>query len=209
MIGLFGGTFNPIHFGHLRTALEVLQVLKLEQVRFIPLHGAVHRAQPEVSPALRLQMVEAAIEDQPGFVADDRELRRAGPSYTVDTLRDLRREQPDRVLCLMMGLDAFNGFTAWHQPDEILRLTHLIVMQRPGETLLTPGARELLETRRCQGVAELKARRAGGVMLQTFTQLQISATQIRTMLSQGRSPRYLLPDGVLQLITEHNLYTRK
>ncbi len=209
MIGLFGGTFDPIHFGHLRSALEVQQALNLDQVRFIPLHGAVHRDPPEVTSSLRLRMVEAAIADQPGFVADARELKRAGPSYTVDTLREIRGEQPDEVLCLMMGLDAFNGFSTWHRPDEILRLAHLIVMQRPGETGLTPDARELLQTRRCGGAAELESRHAGGVMLRTFTQLQISATQIRAVLGQGRSPRYLLPDGVLQLISEQGLYLPK
>jgi nicotinate-nucleotide adenylyltransferase len=209
MIGLFGGTFDPIHFGHLRSALEVQQVLHLDQIRFIPLHGAVHRDPPEVSSALRMRMVEAAIADQPGFIADPRELTRAGPSYTVDTLREIRGEQPDEVLCLMMGLDAFNGFSTWHRPDEILRLAHLIVMQRPGESGLTPDARELLEARRCQGAEELESRHVGGVLLQTFTQLQISATQIRRILRQGHSPRYLLPDGVLQLIFEHNLYLAK
>ncbi|MET0067282.1 MAG: nicotinate-nucleotide adenylyltransferase [Candidatus Thiodiazotropha sp.] len=209
MIGVFGGTFDPIHFGHLRSALEVLQGLNLDQVRFIPLHGAVHRNPPEVTPGLRLRMVETAIAGQPGFVADDRELRRAGASYTVDTLRDIRREQPDQMLCLMMGLDAFNGFERWHLPEEILQLAHLIVMQRPGETRLTPAARQLLESRGCQGVAELRELRSGGILLRSFTQLQISATQIRDILKAGRSPRYLLPDGVIELITEHNLYASK
>ncbi len=207
MIGILGGTFDPIHFGHLRTALDVMQAVGLEQVRFIPLHRAVHRGQPETAVSLRLQMVQAAIAGQPGFVADDRELRRAGDSYTIDTLTSLRRDYPQSPLCLLLGMDAFNGFADWRQPEAILRLAHLIVMHRPGITEPTDsGAREILSVHRCDQAQALKQQAAGLIHLQTVTQLEISSTQIRSLIESGRSPRYLLPDDVLQLIEINRLY---
>jgi nicotinate-nucleotide adenylyltransferase len=206
MIGIFGGTFDPIHFGHLRTALDVMQSVGLEQVRFIPLHGPVHRDQPKASPVDRLRMVEAAIADQEGFVADDRELRRAGRSYTVDTLRELREAFPGQGLCLMMGMDAFSGFPGWHRPDDILKLAHLVVMRRPGEETLSKAARALLKKHQYPGNIKDYQQQAGAIVLQTFTQLDISATHIRTLLGQGRLPRYLLPEAVLELILSEGLY---
>jgi nicotinate-nucleotide adenylyltransferase len=207
MIGILGGTFDPIHFGHLRTALDVMQVIGLQQVRFIPLHRAVHRDQPETPAELRLQMVQAAIAGESGFVADDRELRRAGDSYSVDTLTSLRREFPQESLCLLMGMDAFNGFAGWHSPAEILRLAHLVVMHRAGaEGPEEPSVQELLQAHRCDAIESLRRQRAGLIHLQPVTQLEISATGIRAAVKAGESPRYLLPDGVLALIEENRLY---
>jgi nicotinate-nucleotide adenylyltransferase len=206
MIGVFGGTFDPIHFGHLRPALDVMQAVGLQQVRFIPLHGPVHRDPPHAPAGLRLQMVETAIASQQGFVADDRELQRAGPSYTVDTLRELRGIFADQPLCLMMGMDAFSGFPDWHEPDEILQLAHLIVMRRPGEERLSVVANELLKRHQGREVSMIKQRPAGSILLQTVTQLDISATSIRHMLNQGLMPRYLLPEAVLEQIQTNRLY---
>jgi len=207
MIGILGGTFDPIHFGHLRTALDVMQAVGLDQVRFIPLHRAVHRDQPETPAELRLRLVRAAIEGQSGFVADDRELRREGDSYTVDTLTSLREEFPHQPLCLLLGMDAFNGFADWREPAEILRLAHLIVMHRPG--LAGPSdarAKAILEAHRCEDSTALSLRNAGLIHLQTVTQLEISATRIRSLIAAGQSPRYLLPEAVLRLIGESRLY---
>ncbi|MEJ2454009.1 MAG: nicotinate-nucleotide adenylyltransferase [Candidatus Thiodiazotropha sp.] len=209
MIGILGGTFDPIHYGHLRPALDVMQAIGLEQVRFIPLHRAVHRDQPETPAELRLRMVREAIAGQAGFVADDRELQRAGDSYSVDTLNSLRNDFPDRPLCLLLGMDAFNGFADWHQPGEILKLAHLVVMHRPG----SPGPEEprvkvLLRDHMCTGPDRLRAQPAGLIHLQSVTQLEISATAIRTAVAAGYSPRYLLPDGVLNLIDENHLYRK-
>jgi nicotinate-nucleotide adenylyltransferase len=207
MIGVFGGTFDPIHFGHLRTALDVMQALELEEIRFIPLHGAVHRDQPETPAELRLEMARLAIRRQPGFVIDDREILRAGDSYTVETLASLRQEQPERTLCLLLGMDAFNGFLDWYRPDQILRLAHLVVMQRPGEGDHKNEAVEtLLEARKVTTPAQLKARDCGLIFQQPVTQLDISASKIRRLLAQGRTPRFLLPEAVLRLIENNNLY---
>lgn len=207
MIGILGGTFDPIHFGHLRTALDVMQAVGLDEVRFIPLHRAVHREQPETPAALRLQMVEAALEGQPGFLVDDRELQREGDSYTVDTLASLHGELPDRTLCLLLGMDAFNGFAGWRHPQEILRLAHLIVMHRSGQAGPSdPAVRKILETHRCTGVDNLSRQPAGCICLQAVTQLEISSTRIRSMVAAGLDPRYLLPDAARRLLMEHHLY---
>ena len=209
MIGILGGTFDPVHFGHLRTALDVMQGVGLAQIRFIPLHGAVHRDQPETPSSLRLQMVQAAIEDQSGFVADDRELKRQGDSYSVDTLASLQGDFPGERLCLLMGMDAFNGFLGWRQPEKILSLSHLIVMQRPGEAVsLEPELASLLAARQCQRPADLKAQKSGRILIHQVTQLEISSTRIRSMIAAGESPRYLLPAPVLELIRENRLYER-
>jgi nicotinate-nucleotide adenylyltransferase len=209
MIGILGGTFDPIHFGHLRTALDVMQGVGLAQVRFIPLHGAVHRDQPETPSSLRFEMVQAALRGQAGFIADDRELRRQGDSYTVDTLTSLQADFPGRTLCLLMGMDAFNGFAAWRQPDKILSLSHLIVMQRPGERVSQGQEIASLQAAcQCQSTTELNAYNSGKILIQPVTQLDISATRIRSMIAAGQSPRYLLPSPVLDLIVENGLYSR-
>src|SRR6202522_2934291 len=131
-IGLFGGTFDPIHYGHLRTAFELWQLLKLAQVRFLPTGNPPHREAPLASSELRLEMVRAAVAGQPGFAVDDREIRRSGVSYSVDTLTDLRREHPQRSLCLLLGMDAFLGMPTWHRWRDIFELAHVVVAHRPG-----------------------------------------------------------------------------
>ncbi|MEJ2692272.1 MAG: nicotinate-nucleotide adenylyltransferase [Candidatus Thiodiazotropha sp.] len=207
MIGILGGTFDPIHFGHLRTALDVMQEVGLDQVRFIPLHGAVHRDQPETPAALRMRMVEMAVAGQPGFVADDRELRRAGDSYTIDTLDSLRGDYPREPLCLLLGMDAFNGFADWRRPEEILQMAHLLVMYRPGSSAPSdPRARAILEAHRCEEAAALRRQTAGLIQLQPVTRLEISSTRIRSLVAAEVSPRYLLPDPVLKLIEKNRLY---
>lgn len=207
MIGVLGGTFDPIHFGHLRTALDVKQGVGLDEVRFIPLHHAVHRAQPAVSGELRLRMVQVAIAEQPGFVADDRELRRQGDSYMVDTLASLRSELGTRPICLILGGDAFNSFMSWRQPETILQLAHLVVMQRPGyEGIDDPVLLSLLEVHRAQYCAQLRQRSAGLIYFQPVTQLEISSTQIRTLVAVGYSPRFLMPEAALSLLEAEGLY---
>src|SRR5512143_4181715 len=131
-IGIFGGTFDPIHYGHLRTALELKRALDLERLHFVPAATPPHRAAPCTDAALRLRMVQAAIAGEPGFVADDRELKRPGLSYTFDTLTSFRAEFPDRPLCLLLGMDAFLNLPQWHEWREIPQLAHVVVAHRPG-----------------------------------------------------------------------------
>ncbi len=208
MIGILGGTFDPIHYGHLRTALDVQQVLGLEQVRFIPLRRPPHREPPRLGAEQRAELVELAIADQPGFVLDRRELAREGISYTVDTLTSLRQELGEGLpICLLLGLDAFAGFRSWHRPERILELAHLVIMHRPDAVLPDePYLRGLLAERRQDGPAALRASPAGDLHLVKVTQLEISATGIRGLLARGLSPRFLLPDPVLARIRAAGLY---
>jgi len=208
MIGVFGGTFDPIHFGHLRPALDVVQSLGLAELRLLPLKVAVHRPQPLASAALRLQMTRLAVNGQPGFVVDDRELTRDGPSYTVDTLASLREEVgADSPLCLLIGGDAFAGFLDWHRPRAILGLAHLVVMQRPGApTVRDQALRDEIGRRRVDDPGALRQAPAGRIYFQTVTQLDISSTRIRRMFAAGQSPRFLLPDAVLELLDREQCY---
>jgi nicotinate-nucleotide adenylyltransferase len=208
MIGIFGGTFDPVHFGHLRPALEVFQALALDELRLIPLNQAVHRAQPVACGELRLRLLEAAVADQPAFVIDRRELAREGPSRTLDTLISLRAELgSDLPLCLLVGGDAFESFADWYRPDEILKLAHLIVMRRPDANAPSDSRlRAMLSRHQSPEPAQLRQSPGGVILYQDVTQLAISATAIRAALAQGQSPRYLLPDAVLAVIHATGLY---
>ena len=161
-IGIFGGTFDPIHCGHLRTAFELWQELRLEEVRLLPAGTPPHRDQLYASAELRLQMVRAAVADQSSFIVDDREVRRTGLSYSVDTLTELRREYPERSLCLLLGMDAFLGLPHWHRWRELLDLAHIVVAHRPGWRAPTTGPLgEVMVDHGTGSIRELHTRPAG------------------------------------------------
>jgi nicotinate-nucleotide adenylyltransferase len=207
MIGIFGGTFDPIHYGHLRIALDIKEHLGLSEIRFVPLNNAVHRDQPQTSSAQRLAMVQVAIEGQPGFTLDERELKRTGSSFTVDTLTAIRSEMGDHPLCLLLGSDAFNGFLRWHRPMDILKQAHIMVMARPGEIYSDdPELQALLKERYSPEIAPLHQQPGGLIYFQTVTQLDISSTRIRKSVAHGESVSYLLPLKVEALIKQEGLY---
>jgi nicotinate-nucleotide adenylyltransferase len=209
-IGIFGGTFDPIHYGHLRTAFELTQALRLSEVRFMPAGNPPHRDITVASPELRLQMVKAAIGQQQGFNVDDREMRRAGPSYSVDTLSQLRAEMPQRSLCLIVGMDAFLSLPTWHQWQSILTLSHLIVAHRPGWRAPTKGPLgELLVDHGTGRVDDLHENKAGRIFIHAVTQLEISSTEVRKLIATGRDPRYLMPDAVRDIIQQSGCYTQR
>jgi nicotinate-nucleotide adenylyltransferase len=204
MIGLLGGTFDPVHHGHLRIALDARELLGLDQVRLVPLREAVHRDQPGTPGWLRRDMIAAALAGRSDLCLDDRELRREGPSYTVETLRSLAAESPGERLCLLVGDDAFAGFPDWRAPNEILGLANIAVLRRPGHTATaTPGAAELLQR---HGVARLDPARTGQIVTCPVTQLAISASDIRARVAAGRSADFLVPPAVAELIRRHHLY---
>jgi nicotinate-nucleotide adenylyltransferase len=206
-IGIFGGTFDPIHYGHLRTALELKQLLDLGTVYFVPCATPPHRATPMTDSAFRLRMVEAAVHDEPGFVTDARELEREGPSYTIDTLASFRAEFTDRSLCLLLGMDAFLGLPRWHRWNELLNYAHVVVAHRPGWEAPTEGALgELLAERRAGAGSALATLPAGLVHVQPVTQLEISSTDLRDSLRAGRDPKFLVPDSVREIILETECY---
>ena len=202
MIGVFGGTFDPIHNGHLRTALDVFESLELDELRFIPLGQAVHRDQPQTPAARRLAMLKAAIATQKGFSVDERELLRQTPSYSVDTLESLRADLGrDPSICLLLGRDAFQGFAQWHLPQRILALAHLVVMDRPGYVIPTQGKLHALMTPHLTTTPDdLRQQSGGKILFQAVTRLDISSSDIRRRLSEGKSVRYLLPDAVLDIL---------
>jgi nicotinate-nucleotide adenylyltransferase len=208
-IGVFGGTFDPIHYGHLRTAFELWQELHLTEVRFLPTGSPPHRDQPYASPELRLRMVQAAVADEPAFAVDDREVRRSGLSYSVDTLTELRRELPDRSLCLILGMDAFLGLPNWHRWRELLGLTHIVVAHRPGWKAPTSGPLgEVMVDHGTGSVRDLHERPAGRIYVHAVTQLEISSTELRQIIETGRDPRYLVPESVREIIHETRSYVR-
>jgi nicotinate-nucleotide adenylyltransferase len=208
-IGVFGGAFDPIHFGHLRTAFEMWQALGLAELRIIPTGSPNHRERPIADPGLRLAMVRAAVADQPGFVVDDREVRRQGVSYSVDTLDEMRREHPDRPLCLIVGMDAFLGLPNWHRWRDIVELAHVVVAHRPGWQAPTSGPLGALMVDRGTGsVRDLHQRKAGHIHIHAVTQLEISSTDLRNIITTGRDPRFLVPDAVRDIIIETECYSR-
>jgi nicotinate-nucleotide adenylyltransferase len=206
-IGIFGGTFDPVHIGHLRTAHELLTTLDLAEVRFIPSRLPPHRP-PTVAPeALRLRMLEAAVDGLPGFRVDDRELRRPGLSYMVDTLASLRAEVGAQPLCLLLGLDAFLGVPTWHHWRELPELAHIVVARRPGIAGEIDGEDgDLLRSRVISEPGGLAAVPAGGVLMLDVTQLEISSAAIRRLVEAGADPRFLVPDTVRELILKTHIY---
>jgi len=206
-MGIFGGTFDPIHFGHLRTAFEMLQALRFAEVRFMPCGSPPHRGEPVADAALRLRMVRVATEGQHGFLVDDRELQRDGPSYSVDTLTALRSEYPLTPLALMIGMDAFLGLPKWYHWREILQLSHIVVAHRPGWRAPDMGPLgELLADRGTHRIGDLHQARSGHIYIHDVTQLEISSTEIRELVAAGRDPRFLLPDAVRAVIEESGCY---
>ena len=206
-IGVFGGTFDPIHYGHLRSAFEMLQALDFDEVRFIPCGDPPHRGVTFASAERRMRLVELAVEGQEGFRADDRELRRDGPSWTIDTLIELREEFPQRSLGLIVGMDAFLGLPGWHRWEEMLSQAHIIVAHRPGWKAPDIGALgELIAERGTHRIEDLHQETHGRVHIHAVTQLEIASTEIRDLVAAGRDPRFLMPDAVRDEILETGLY---
>jgi len=210
-IGVFGGTFDPIHYGHLRLAEDMADVLSLDRVLLIPAGQPPHRGAPRIAASHRLEMVRRAIAGNPRFVADAREVQRPHPSYTVDTLISLRTElgaaQP---LWLLLGADAFLDLPSWHEWRRLFELANIAVAERPGARLMQSDAiMEPLKSEMSQRQVTLGTPTgpAGSVLLRATPPLDISATAIRDILARHGSARYLLPDAVLDYIHEHQLYT--
>jgi nicotinate-nucleotide adenylyltransferase len=204
---VFGGTFDPVHFGHLRPALEVMEKLGLAEVRMLPSARPPHRGQPRVTAEHRLAMLKLALTGQSRLVADDCELRREGPSYMVDTLETLQQGSPSVPLALIIGQDAANGLDRWHDWRRLFELAHIVVMRRPDAEACygTPLADEM-NGRLAESPSCLHRKAAGCVLPLQITQLDISATTIRGMFARGRSPDFLTPPAVIEYIREHQLY---
>lgn len=212
LIGINGGTFDPIHYGHLRSAFEAQQQLGLSQVRFIPCYQPVHKGQPQVSAKQRCDMISLAIESQSSFLLDTIEIDLGGPSYMVQTLEALKPTFKKDSLVLMMGTDAFANFCKWHQWQRILELANIAIYHRPGQEIIStataqgiqkPSAEEQLWLAR---KAPKITQQAGQIVELAVTQLDISSTQIRDNLKTGISANYLTPYRIVQYIQTQRLY---
>jgi len=208
-IGVFGGMFDPIHYGHLRTAHELHEILGLETLAFLPAGDPPHRAAPLADADTRLAMLRAAVADDPRFIVDDRELRRPGPSYTVLTLEEMRAERGLQPVVLIMGVDAYAGIGRWHRSQDLLSLAHLVIALRPKSPTPQDGfAGELLRTRRCDDPALLTGSPAGLVYVSEGTQLDLSSSAVRDVVAAGRDPRYLMPEASRRIILARGSYAR-
>ena len=207
-VGVFGGTFDPIHYGHLRSALELVERLQLRQLRLMPCAVPPHRDAPTCDARHRAAMVELAVAGEPRLACDSRELARAGTSYTIDSLAELRSELgEDCSLSLVMGCDAVLEITTWHRWQELLDRAHVVVIARPGWQLPDSGpVAQWLRKHRPLDASELHRRPCGSILVEELRPLAISSTEIRELLAAGRSARYLLPQVVLEYIQAHNLY---
>lgn len=214
-IGILGGTFDPIHVAHLRAAIEVREACGLDEIRLVPSAVPPHKAAAGVSSAAdRLRMVELAAAGVPGLVPWDTELRRDGPSYTVDTLRALRAEVgPEQRLVFILGRDAFADLDTWREPDVILGLADLVVVTRPpwpSGLAIEDFPVALRHTLGYDPASEAIRHESGrGVTLLRISALDVSATDLRARIAVGRSIRFLVPDAVAAYVAERGLYLRR
>ncbi len=208
LLPLLGGTFDPIHNGHLRCALEISEWLD-EPVRLLPSSQPAHRNTPGASAEQRWELVLRATRGQDCLIADDRELRREGDTFTVDTLTELRAEAPHRALAFIVGADAFAEFHRWRSWERLLELAHFIVVPRPGHPLrVPPPLAAWYQRQRVEDPALLRAEPAGHVIEAAITPLEISATQLRSLLAAGRDPAFLVPESVREWLLANPVYER-
>ncbi len=205
-IGILGGTFDPVHCGHLRLALEVRDALDLQIVHFVPLAIPHHRQPPRAELNLRLEMLRVATA-RPGLALDTREIERPSISYTFDTLASFRAEFPQHTLCFILGRDTFNGLPQWHRWQELTELAHLVVASRPEvESTHDATLERFIRARSCEDFSDLMATPAGRIFFLSIPLLPISATDIRARVCDGRSIDYLVPQEVQQIIERTGLY---
>ena len=206
-IGIFGGTFDPVHYGHLRAATEASELLPLDRFHLLPAGSPPHRSVTFASAEHRLAMLALATEDYPELFVDDREVRRKGYSYMVDTLAEIRNETGNAPLVLMVGQDAVNKLDSWYEWQRLFDLAHLVVMRRPKSRHEYSGELfEELQPRLIDDPGLLTGKPAGCVLPLEVTQLEISSTGIRELIASQRSPRFLMPESVIHYMEKHGLY---
>jgi len=204
-IGLFGGTFDPVHLGHLRTAIELAEGYSLNRLHLLPNHRPAHRDQPTATTAQRIEMLEIATQNLSQLIVDPREAMRDTASYTVDTLINVKQEYPDTTLIFFMGQDAFSAFDTWHRWHEILELANLVVIDRP-DAELGDWASSLMAEQAAKVGHRIVDSVTGVIERHSVTQLAISATDIRQRIANGQSIDFLVSERVKQYIVKHRLY---
>ena len=213
LVGIFGGTFDPIHYGHLRIAEEIVKTVGLQKLYFVPAGMPRLRHSPVASPQHRVEIVRLAIQKNPDFVLDEREINRGGVSYSIDTVREFKQEFGEEIrLCFVLGADAFINLLEWNNWKELFNLCHFIVSTRPGFTLalikelLSKELREECSQRWVSNTESLKKDTSGLIFIASTTMLDISATSIRAHIADGRSVRHLVPSVTVNYISENKLY---
>lgn len=207
-VAIMGGTFDPIHNGHLRTAVEILDLYQFNELRLIPCFQPVHKARPTVKPEQRLAMVNIASRSDTRLLVDEREIWRESPSYTIDTLKELRTDLGENTpLVMIVGMDTFLSFPTWKAWGEITQYAHILVVARPNwEPDFVSELADLYENSKALAREELQSTPAGKIYMETLTPLSISSSMIRTLRRQNKSIAYLLPDHVQDYIEQHKLY---
>lgn len=207
-VAIMGGTFDPIHNGHLRIAVDIVDRFHFTELRLVPCFIPVHKSHPSISAKQRLDMVTLAVEQHPSLLVDDREIKRTGASYTIDTLIELRDELgPEVPITMVVGMDSFLSLPLWYQWQRILNYAHILVVSRPGwHPEFDIELQELVENSRAQSAAELQSAPAGKIHMETLTELRISSSMIRLLCEQNKSIAYLLPESVHAYIDQHTLY---
>lgn len=207
-VAIMGGTFDPIHNGHLRTAVDIVDRFHFSELRLVPCFQPVHKSHPSVTAMQRLDMVSLAVRHHPNLIVDDREIKRSGPSFSIDTLIELRHELgPDTSITMVVGMDSFISLPRWHQWQRILNYAHVLVVSRPGwHPEFSIELQELVEKSRAQTTAELQSAPAGKIHMETLTALGISSSMIRSLCEHNKSIAYLLPESVHAYIDQHTLY---
>lgn len=208
IVGLLGGTFDPVHNGHLRIGLEVMHAMSMEELRFIPCADPPHKTSTNADYAQRSAMLKSGIAGVEGFSLDDREFHRQGPSYTIDTLRSVRGELGNDVsICWIVGSDSFQTLDTWHEWEALFEFAHFVVACRPGwQRDAHSEMGKKLADRFVSDPFKLEQKQAGYIMPWQVTQLAISATEIRKKVKNGESPRFLVPDDVASFIELNGLY---
>ena len=199
--GILGGTFDPVHRGHLHVAFQVLTLLEPAEIQFVPCALPVHRDPPRAAGEHRRAMLERAISGHPRFRVNPLEIERGGASYTIDTLKQLRG-RTELPLALILGSDAFNGFPQWKDPDQILRIAHLVVCHRPG----APPDAELYSERRAMSAGELLQRSGGSILVLEIEANHCASSDLRQRIAAGESTDECLAAGVAEYIEQHHLY---
>lgn len=206
-VGILGGTFDPVHNGHLHLATTFLEQLKLVKILFVPLNNPPHRSAPLASPEQRLEMLKFAVESHPHLKIDDCELQRGGVSYTIDTLRRIRKIIDETPLCLIMGMENFKTLNSWHQWQSLLDYAHIVIANRPGDNEINDDEIKIfMDNFITKSVTNLHDQAAGYIIRLDIPMLDISSTQIRNNFQSGRETESLLPDKVLDFIHTHHLY---